>query len=159
MCVYILIRHQDTSTAIGLFEVNGVAFESPSVPVLLQILSGAQKASDLLPTGSIYGLDANKSVELTIPAGAPGGPVSYTESQFQYIMKLMLVTSINSTLSICTGTPFMWSAAPIVLPTTSTTLSSEMWCLLVMVVMIKSLSGSSPTILDRGSSIVTSIGT
>ena len=43
--------------------------------MLLQILSGAQNASDLLPSGSIYGLDANKSVELTIPALATGGPV------------------------------------------------------------------------------------
>jgi len=73
-------RHQNTSTGVGLFEVNGVAFESPSIPVLLQILSGAQKASDLLPNGSIYSLDANKSVELTIPGGAAGGPVSHTES-------------------------------------------------------------------------------
>ena len=48
----------------------------PPVPVLLQIMSGAKNASDLLPAGSIYGLGANKSVELTIPAGAVGGPVS-----------------------------------------------------------------------------------
>lgn len=48
----------------------------PTVPVLLQILSGAKSASELLPTGSVYGLDPNKSVELTIPAGAVGGPVS-----------------------------------------------------------------------------------
>jgi hypothetical protein len=33
-------------------------------------------ASDLLPAGSIYGLEANKSVELTIPALALAGPVS-----------------------------------------------------------------------------------
>ncbi|KAF8493492.1 laccase [Russula emetica] len=62
------------NTAGTAFEVNGVSFESPSVPVLLQILSGAKNASDLLPTGSIYGLEPNKSVELTIPAGAVGGP-------------------------------------------------------------------------------------
>ncbi|KAF8492161.1 laccase B [Russula emetica] len=58
----------------GAFTVNGMSFQSPSVPVLLQILSGKQKASDLLPPGSIYGLEANKSVELTIPAFALGGP-------------------------------------------------------------------------------------
>jgi iron transport multicopper oxidase len=58
------------------FLVNGASFEPPTVPVLLQILSGAKKASDLLPAGSIYGLDPNKSVELTIPGGAIGGPVS-----------------------------------------------------------------------------------
>ena len=44
--------------------------------MLLQILSGAKNASDLLPSGSIYGLERNKSVELTIPGGALGGPVS-----------------------------------------------------------------------------------
>ncbi|KAI0246096.1 laccase C [Lactifluus subvellereus] len=58
----------------GTFTVNGVSFQPPSVPVLLQILSGAQNASDLLPSGSIYGLDKNKSVELTIPALALAGP-------------------------------------------------------------------------------------
>ncbi|KAI9509110.1 laccase [Russula earlei] len=56
------------------FLINGVSFVSPTVPVLLQILSGARNASDLLPAGSIYGLGANKSVELTIPGGAIGGP-------------------------------------------------------------------------------------
>jgi len=58
----------------GLFTVNGVPFEPPSVPVLLQILSGTQKALDLLPKGSIYELCANKSVELTIPGGASDSP-------------------------------------------------------------------------------------
>jgi iron transport multicopper oxidase len=58
------------------FLVNNVTFVSPTVPVLLQILSGTQNASNLLPSGSIYGLDANKSVEISIPAGAAGGPVS-----------------------------------------------------------------------------------
>jgi iron transport multicopper oxidase len=58
----------------GLFAVNGASFATPSVPVLLQILSGTKNASDLLPSGSIYGLEANKSVELTIPAFALAGP-------------------------------------------------------------------------------------
>ncbi|KAI9450838.1 laccase [Lactarius psammicola] len=60
--------------ALFKFRVNGVIFEAPTVPVLLQILSGTKNASDLLPAGSIYGLEANKSVELTIPGGAIGGP-------------------------------------------------------------------------------------
>ncbi len=58
------------------FSINDFPYEPPTVPVLLQILSGAKKASDLLPAGSIYGLDANKSVEITIPGGSKGGPVS-----------------------------------------------------------------------------------
>ncbi|KAH9963711.1 laccase [Lactifluus volemus] len=56
------------------FLINGFTFDPPKDPVLLQILSGAQSASDLVPKGSIYGLDPNKSVEITIPAGVPGGP-------------------------------------------------------------------------------------
>ncbi|KAF8493486.1 laccase [Russula emetica] len=59
---------------ITRFLINDVSFVPPTVPVLLQILSGAKKASDLLPAGSIYGLEPNKSVELTIPGGAIGGP-------------------------------------------------------------------------------------
>ncbi|KAH9030422.1 laccase [Lactarius pseudohatsudake] len=38
------------------------------------ILSGAKSASQLLPAKSIYSLAPNKSVELTIPGGAVGGP-------------------------------------------------------------------------------------
>jgi len=58
------------------FLVNGVSFEGPDVPVLLQILSGQKNASELLPKGSIYLVEGNKSVEVSIPAGAPGAPVS-----------------------------------------------------------------------------------
>ncbi|KAI0276852.1 laccase 14 [Russula aff. rugulosa BPL654] len=55
------------------FDVNGVSYDAPTVPVLLQILNGAN-VSELVPAGSIYGLDANKSVEISIPGGAAGGP-------------------------------------------------------------------------------------
>ena len=59
------------------FFINNATFESPDVPVLLQILNGVQP-SDLLPKGSIYNLGGQKSVEISIPAGplALGGPVS-----------------------------------------------------------------------------------
>ena len=61
------------------FLVNGATYESPDVPVLLQILNGAP-ASQLLPNGSIYTLGANQSVEISFPGGAggtnTGGPVS-----------------------------------------------------------------------------------
>jgi iron transport multicopper oxidase len=61
---------------VGEFFINNSTFASPAVPILLQILSGTQQASDLLPKGSVYGLEAQKSVEISIPAGALGGPVS-----------------------------------------------------------------------------------
>lgn len=58
------------------FTVNGASFVPPSVPVLLQILSGNMAATDLLPNGSVYTLPANKVIELSMPAGVAGGPVS-----------------------------------------------------------------------------------
>jgi iron transport multicopper oxidase len=70
------MRKIDQNAARTAFLINGVSFDPPPIPVLLQILSGAKNASDLVPAGSIYGLGPNKSVELTMPAGALGGPVS-----------------------------------------------------------------------------------
>ena len=67
----------------GLFMINNVSFSIPSLPVLLQILSGARHPSDLLPNGSVYVLPPNKVIEISMPAtqlsknGAPGGPVSF----------------------------------------------------------------------------------
>ncbi|KAG1878718.1 laccase [Suillus tomentosus] len=60
----------------GLFTINNVSFSSPPTPVLLQMLSGAQHPSDLLPNGSVYELPPNKVVEITLPntGAAPGGP-------------------------------------------------------------------------------------
>ncbi|KAJ7254564.1 laccase 5 [Mycena rebaudengoi] len=55
------------------FLINGVDYVSPTVPVLLQILSGAHSATDLLPAGSVYILPPNKVIELSIPP-AIGGP-------------------------------------------------------------------------------------
>lgn len=40
-----------------------------SVPVLLQILSGVTNANDLLPSGSVYNLPFNKTIEINIPGG------------------------------------------------------------------------------------------
>ncbi|KAJ7071964.1 laccase [Mycena amicta] len=56
------------------FEINGKSFTPPTAPVLLQILSGAQSATDLLPTGSVFTLPANAVVELSIAGGTPGAP-------------------------------------------------------------------------------------
>ncbi|KAJ7117198.1 yellow laccase [Mycena crocata] len=56
------------------FTINGAEFVPPTAPVLLQILSGAQSATDLLPAGSVYSLPPNKVIELTIPGGSPGAP-------------------------------------------------------------------------------------
>nr|QMP96878.1 laccase D precursor [Cerrena sp.] len=59
----------------GRFTINGASFTPPTVPVLLQILSGTHNAQDLLPAGSVIELEQNKVVEIVLPAaGAVGGP-------------------------------------------------------------------------------------
>ncbi|KAJ7158127.1 yellow laccase [Mycena filopes] len=65
--------------AIGLtpdfkFTFGGASFTPPTAPVLLQILSGAQSAQDLLPPGSVYTLPPNKVIEISVPGGSPGSP-------------------------------------------------------------------------------------
>ncbi|KAJ7138287.1 laccase 1 [Mycena epipterygia] len=56
------------------FLINGATFTPPTAPVLLQILSGAHTAQELLPSGSIYQLPPNKVIEVSIPGGSPGAP-------------------------------------------------------------------------------------
>ncbi|TFK26128.1 hypothetical protein FA15DRAFT_755306 [Coprinopsis marcescibilis] len=55
------------------FFVNGAPFDEPTVPVMLQIMSGAQTAQDMLPAGSIYVLPRNANIELSLPGGG-GAP-------------------------------------------------------------------------------------
>jgi len=57
------------------FLINGAAFVSPTVPALLQIMSGAMTPGALLPSGSVYVLPPNKVVEISIPGGSIGSPV------------------------------------------------------------------------------------
>ena len=68
------VNHINDTT--NFFTINGTTFVPPSIPVLLQILSGNMAATDLLPTGSVYTLPSNKVIELSIPAGLTVGPVS-----------------------------------------------------------------------------------
>nr|AFV15787.1 laccase [Leucoagaricus gongylophorus] len=56
------------------FNINGTSFQPPSVPVLLQILSGTQPPQNLLPEGSVYTVERNKTVQLNLPSGLIGGP-------------------------------------------------------------------------------------
>lgn len=49
------------------FDINGISYISPSVPVLLQILSGAGQPQDFLPSEQIFLLPPNKTIEISIP--------------------------------------------------------------------------------------------
>jgi iron transport multicopper oxidase len=48
--------------------INNASFPNmgPTVPVLLQILSGAQTAQSLVPAGSVYTLPSNTVCDLAI---------------------------------------------------------------------------------------------
>ncbi|PPQ90322.1 hypothetical protein CVT25_007724 [Psilocybe cyanescens] len=56
------------------FTVNDVAWVTPTVMVLLQIMSGTLTAQDLLPSGSIYVLPSNQVIEISMPGGSAGSP-------------------------------------------------------------------------------------
>ncbi|KAJ7464321.1 laccase [Mycena galericulata] len=56
------------------WSLNNSTFVPPTVPVLLQILSGAKLPQDLLPSGSLYSLPPNKVIDISIPGGSPGAP-------------------------------------------------------------------------------------
>ena len=49
------------------FTINKHPFIPPSLPVLLQILSGAKTAQQLLPPGSVYTVPKNSVIEVAIP--------------------------------------------------------------------------------------------
>jgi iron transport multicopper oxidase len=72
------IKH-DFDFNVFRFTMNGAIFTPPTVPVLLQILSGAHTAQELLPPGSLYELPPNKVIELSLPGTGVeiGGPVSF----------------------------------------------------------------------------------
>jgi iron transport multicopper oxidase len=84
------------NTTILRFAVNGVVYVAPTVPVLLQILSGAQSAQDLLPAGSVYTLPRNKVIEVTLPGGAFGSPVRAPCSnlRFAFANRFLSILSI-----------------------------------------------------------------
>ncbi|KZT69224.1 multicopper oxidase [Daedalea quercina L-15889] len=58
----------------GDFLVNGTSYQSPELPVLLQILSGKYTPQQLLPKGSVYTLPRNKTIQVTMPGLVLGGP-------------------------------------------------------------------------------------
>ncbi|KAJ7921991.1 laccase 1 [Mycena leptocephala] len=56
------------SAAGGKFAMNNVSFVPPTTPVLLQILSGAEDAQSLLPTGSVFPIPKDSVIQVSIPA-------------------------------------------------------------------------------------------
>lgn len=77
------------------FFANNATYVAPTVPVLLQILSGAQDARDLMPTGSVIELPGDSSVEVVIPGGVIGGGVCplLPNIKMENVTKLNLILS------------------------------------------------------------------
>ncbi|THH32839.1 hypothetical protein EUX98_g1349 [Antrodiella citrinella] len=67
------VKSLSLTFANARFMIDNVSFVPPTVPVLLQILSGASSAQDLLPTGSVISLPGNSVIEISLPGGVVGG--------------------------------------------------------------------------------------
>jgi iron transport multicopper oxidase len=70
----------DIERSSDLWSINGGRFVRPTVPVLLQLLSGARTAQELFPKGDVYVLPPNAVVEVLVKGGTHG-PVSPLISQ------------------------------------------------------------------------------
>ena len=87
------------------YTFGNVSYVAPPVPVLLQILSGARQASELLPNGSVYVLPPNKVIEISMPnnALAIGGPVSAR------LVGHSPMLTLDAYSAPCTSARCMWS--------------------------------------------------
>lgn len=53
----------------GFFTVNGTSFIPPTLPALLQIISGAKNVEDFIPSEQLIRLERNKLIEVVFPGG------------------------------------------------------------------------------------------
>nr|AFN10626.1 laccase 1 [Hypsizygus marmoreus] len=90
------------------FTMNGATFVSPTVPVLLQVISGARTASELLPAGSVYILPANKVIEISIPGGSVGSPHPFHLHGVRRDVVSVGGASDNVTIRFTTDNPGPW---------------------------------------------------
>lgn len=88
------------------FTINNVPFVPPTTPVLLQILSGKISAQNLLPQGSVYTLPPNKVIEVSIPPGPVGNPVSILRSNLTEKISLTNESAWSAPL------PLTWGSYP-----------------------------------------------
>jgi iron transport multicopper oxidase len=103
---------------LSILLTGSQTFVPPSAPVLLQILSGAQAAQNLLPAGSVYSLPPNKVIEVSIPGGAPGAPHPF----HLHGVRTKQFTRPCTHKWLGRSTTSMWSVAPEMTATTLLTL-------------------------------------
>ncbi|KAJ7683763.1 putative laccase 1d precursor [Mycena rosella] len=73
------------------FDINGVSYLSPSLPVLLQLLSGASKPQDFLPSEQLILLPPNSIIDISIP-GTGAHPFHLHGHNFDVILQPNAVT-------------------------------------------------------------------
>ncbi|KAJ6514341.1 laccase [Mycena vitilis] len=68
------------------FDINGISYLSPSMPALLQMLSGAAKPQDFLPSQQIILLPPNSIIDISIP-GTGAHPFHLHGHNFDVILQ------------------------------------------------------------------------
>ncbi|KAJ7136874.1 laccase [Mycena epipterygia] len=108
------------------FDINGISYLSPTLPVLLQLLSGAAKPTDFLPSEQVIVLPSNSIIDITIPGGG-AHPFHLHGHNFDVILESNAVTpnfvnpprrdvvpinglnaSVNTTFRFFSGNPGAW---------------------------------------------------
>ena len=100
------------------FTVNGVTYQSPTVPVLLQILNGSFTAQDLMPQGSVYTLPRNKTIQINMPGGVLGIP----HPLHLHGVSIHIHADPARLTALRSSTPFLSLGAPIAMKRICTTL-------------------------------------
>ncbi|KAJ7121665.1 laccase 6 [Mycena epipterygia] len=73
------------------FDINGISYLSPSLPVLLQLLSGASKPADFIPSEQLILLPSNSIIEISIP-GTGAHPFHLHGHNFDVVLESNAVT-------------------------------------------------------------------
>jgi len=105
-----------------LFDINGISYVSPSLPVLLQLLSGAAKPTDFMPSDQVIVLPTNAIVDISIP-GTGAHPFHLHGHNFDVILEtnatvpnfvnpprrdVVPINGGNTTFRFFTGNPGAW---------------------------------------------------
>ncbi|KAJ7018613.1 laccase [Mycena alexandri] len=85
------------------FDINGISYQSPSLPVLLQLLSGASQPHDFLPSEQVILLPPNTIVDITIPG--TGMTPNYVNPPRRDVVP---INGGNTTFRFFSGNPGAW---------------------------------------------------
>ncbi|KAJ7615925.1 laccase [Roridomyces roridus] len=100
-----------------LFDINGVSYVSPTLPVLLQLLSGAAQPTDFLPSEQVIVLPTNSIVDISIPGAGVHGHnfdviLESNAVDFNFVnpprRDVTPINGGNTTFRFFTGNPGAW---------------------------------------------------